>query len=191
MKINELLKQYRVKEGKTQKEFVGDLMTTSYYSKIEKGDHRISAEDLLAILERNGISFWYFFKDVSIKGELHQMHLSRLGSELIKAYYAQDRKKVNDLLNNVKNSNLPDKQEEILLIRGWLETMKTDDEEPDYEIRDQVKKKIFLSGDLNQHKLELFCNFMEFYDLESNYLLLKQFLKYGLLEKVVSRSKLS
>lgn len=36
MTIGELLHDYRVEQGKRQKEFVGNIISPSYYSKVEK-----------------------------------------------------------------------------------------------------------------------------------------------------------
>lgn len=62
MTIGKLLKQYRIEKGLTQKQFAGNTISTSYYSKVEKNEHRITAEDLILLLRSNGISLWSFFK---------------------------------------------------------------------------------------------------------------------------------
>lgn len=62
MTIGELLKEERIKKGLTQKQFADGIVSTSYYSKVEKDGHRITAEDLIAVLEHNGIPLWSFFK---------------------------------------------------------------------------------------------------------------------------------
>ncbi|MCF1784018.1 XRE family transcriptional regulator [Lactobacillus mulieris] len=36
MQIGSLLKEYRLSQGKRQKEFVGEVVSQSYYSKVEK-----------------------------------------------------------------------------------------------------------------------------------------------------------
>ena len=55
-----------------------------------------------------------------------------------------------------------------MLIDGWLENLKTEDEEPNLEVRKALKDKVFNIPNINKEKLNLFCNFMEFYDLETN-----------------------
>lgn len=47
MTVGELLKEYRVKQNKNQKEFSAGIVSQSYYSKVEKNIHRITADDLL------------------------------------------------------------------------------------------------------------------------------------------------
>ncbi|MGN8971976.1 Rgg/GadR/MutR family transcriptional regulator, partial [Lactobacillus amylovorus] len=46
--------------------------------------------------------------------------------------------------------------------------LKTKDEEPNWKVRNALKDKVFNIPNINKEKLNLFCNFMEFYDLETN-----------------------
>lgn len=50
MKISELLRHYRLQQAKTQKEWAGNVVSPSYYSKVEKDIHRITVEDLVELL---------------------------------------------------------------------------------------------------------------------------------------------
>lgn len=61
MQIGSLLKEYRLSQGKRQKEFVGEVVSQSYYSKVEKNANRITAEDLIDLLNYNNIPLWEFF----------------------------------------------------------------------------------------------------------------------------------
>ncbi|MEB3363124.1 helix-turn-helix transcriptional regulator [Lactobacillus sp. R2/2] len=56
MTTSELLKQYRLRANKTQKEWVGSTVSPSFYSKVEKGLNHISADNLIDLLDHNGIS---------------------------------------------------------------------------------------------------------------------------------------
>lgn len=64
MTIGELLKEKRIENNKTQKEWSGTIISPSYYAKVEKNQHRIAAEDLFAILKHNDIGIADFFKDL-------------------------------------------------------------------------------------------------------------------------------
>ena len=68
MTIGELLKDYRIKQGKTQREFIAGIVSQSYYSKVEKEIHRITADDLLEILNHNGIPVKEFFEKSGLWG---------------------------------------------------------------------------------------------------------------------------
>ena len=73
----------------------------------------------------------------------------------------------------VDSSTVPNKEEYLLLIDGWLENLKTKTEEPNLEVRNALKDKVFNIPDVTKEKLNLFCNFMEFYDIESNVMITK------------------
>ncbi|WP_412047835.1 Rgg/GadR/MutR family transcriptional regulator [Lactobacillus gasseri] len=68
---------------------VGDILTKSYYSKIERGLHEINAKDLIEILERNKVNISDFFKGVESK-EKSQKYLEQLRN----AYYEQNLSKI-------------------------------------------------------------------------------------------------
>ena len=50
--IGKQLKIERKNRGLTQSEMCQPILSTSYYAKVEKGYHKISAEDLLTILKQ-------------------------------------------------------------------------------------------------------------------------------------------
>ncbi len=173
MTIGELLKEYRLKNGLTQKQFADGIISTSYYSKVEKNEHRITVEDLVTILEHNNIAMWSFFRKLSLKGDLQHEYIIKLENDVLDAYYHSDRKRIQKIREEVKRSTASNKDEYLLTIDGWLEILKKDDEEPNLEVRKALKDKIFNIPDINKDKLNLFCNFMEFYDLESNVMITK------------------
>ncbi|MCT6890712.1 MAG: helix-turn-helix domain-containing protein, partial [Lactobacillus sp.] len=53
MTIGELLKDYRISQKKTQKQWAKDVISPSFYAKVEKNLSRISAEDLIELLHSN------------------------------------------------------------------------------------------------------------------------------------------
>ena len=65
MTIGELLKKYRLNMGLTLSEMAADIVSTSYYSKVEKNQHRISAEDLFEILRAHSISLGNFLNQLT------------------------------------------------------------------------------------------------------------------------------
>ena len=168
MTIGELLKEYRQKKGLTQKQFADGIVSTSYYSKVEKDEHRITAEDLIAVLEHNNIPLWSFFKELSLKGNFQHEYKINLEAEVMDAYYHSDSKRLEEIIQDLNNSNEPDKKDDLLIVEGWLESLKEDDEEPNIEVREALKDRVFNIPNLNKEKLTLFCNFMDFYDLDSN-----------------------
>ena len=168
MTIGELLKEERMEKGLTQKQFADGIVSTSYYSKVEKDEHRITAEDLIAVLEHNNIPLWSFFKELSLKGNFQHEYKINLEAEVMDAYYHSDSKRLEEIIQDLNNSNEPDKKDDLLIVEGWLESLKEDDEEPNIEVREALKDRVFNIPNLNKVKLTLFCNFMDFYDLDSN-----------------------
>lgn len=168
MTIGELLKEYRQKKGLTQKQFADGIVSTSYYSKVEKNEHRITVEDLVKILEHNDIAMWTFFRRLSLKGDFQHEYIIKLENDVLDAYYHSNKNRIEEIRQEVEKSTVPNKDEYLLLIDGWLENLKTEDEEPNLEVRKALKDKVFNIPNINKEKLNLFCNFMEFYDLETN-----------------------
>ncbi|NLS86389.1 MAG: helix-turn-helix domain-containing protein [Ruminococcaceae bacterium] len=168
MTIGELLKEERMEKGLTQKQFADGIVSTSYYSKVEKDEHRITAEDLIAVLEHNNIPLWSFFKELSLKGNFQHEYKINLEAEVMDAYYHSDSKRLEEIIQDLNNSNEPDKKDDLLIVEGWIESLKEDDEEPNIEVREALKDRVFNIPNLNKEKLTLFCNFMDFYDLDSN-----------------------
>lgn len=71
MEICDLLKQTRIDLGLTQQGMVGEVMSVAQYSRIESGEQRIKAEDLLELLESHNYDLGYFFyqNDLQPAGE--------------------------------------------------------------------------------------------------------------------------
>lgn len=178
MTIGELLKEYRISQAKKQKDFTnnGIIVSQSYYSKVEKNIHRITADSLIKLLHYNNIPLWEFLSRLNHQDEIIHQEIKDFNNTLIEAYYENNKDKVKTLRPLVKESNLSDKdkEEELLLIEAWLEVMKKTTDKPNKELRHKVKEKIFDIPNLSENKVVLFCNFMPFYDLESNKIIAKK-----------------
>ena len=85
MQIGKELKKLRLELRLSQTEMVGDILTKSYYSKIERGLHEINAKDLIEILERNRVNISDFFQGIESKGK-SKKYLEQLRN----AYYEQN-----------------------------------------------------------------------------------------------------
>ncbi|WP_308557370.1 helix-turn-helix domain-containing protein [uncultured Lactobacillus sp.] len=178
MTIGDLLKEYRISQGKNQKKFTdsGVIMSQSYYSKVEKSAHRITADSLIELLHYNNIPLWEFFSRLNSSDDLRHQQIKDFNTIMSEAYYENNIDKVKSLKPLVKESSLlkKEKQEQLLLIDAWVEIMKDPTEKPNLELRDKIKEKIFSIPNFNESKVTLFCNFMYFYDLESNKIIAKK-----------------
>lgn len=84
MTIEELLKDYRISQRKTKKQWAKDIISPSFYAKVEKNLNRISAEDLIDLLHSNQISLIDFFGKLNQSDKtLHQqkLEISRMANE--------------------------------------------------------------------------------------------------------------
>lgn len=182
MTIGELLKQKRIENNKTQKEWAGDIISPSYYAKVEKNQHRIAAEDLLAILKHNDINVADFFNKLSNKENNTKKQMNEVNHKMIQAVYNNDIKRLNDLILLVDKYDWSqkDKDDYHLVIKGMIEDAKHDlgpNYKPDQKVIQDLKDKIFSIPDFNESKLELFGNFMMFYDWQTNIFITNQIIK--------------
>ena len=172
MTIGELLKEYRITQGKSQKEFTdsGMIVSQSYYSKVEKNIHRITADSLIELLHYNNIPLDEFFGRINQNDKIQHQQVKDFNNMLVDAYYDSDVNKIKQIKELVIQSNLPDKdkKEELLWVDAWLEVLKGPKDTPNTELREKVKDKIFNLPNFNKSNVALFCNFMQFYDLDSN-----------------------
>lgn len=163
MTIGELLHDYRVEQGKRQKEFVGNIISPSYYSKVEKNKHQISAIDLINLLHYNNISTSDFFNNLNLSDNQNYQTSSDISDLVSEAYYQVDKDKMQNLRKLVQDSNLSkkDKEEQLLMIDGFMELLNEDQRSSNSEeIRKKLKEKIFNIPNLNATKVMLYCNSM-------------------------------
>ena len=92
MTIGQLLKQYRIESLKIQKEWAGNVISPSYYSKVEKDQHRITADDLIALLHFNNVKLWDFFSKLSQEDKIQYNEGLNIDQEINEAYYHNDKK---------------------------------------------------------------------------------------------------
>ena len=182
MTIGELLKDERLAKAKTQKEWVGNIISTSYYAKVEKNKHRITAEDLLALLHRNHIDSNDFFQRLENERDLIHEQEKNWGHLATDAFYHHDIAALKKIVQSIKDSKLPQdkKDEDVLEVEGMLETLRSNQEEdyqPNLELQQELKERIFNIPNFTKLKLRLYCDFMDFYDLEVNKQIIKQIIK--------------
>lgn len=79
MTIGERLKELRLFLGLTQEEMTQEVVSESFYSKVERGTSKINILDLLEILNKNGINLEDFFE------EENSTNKNNLNNELIKS----------------------------------------------------------------------------------------------------------
>ena len=126
MTIRELLKDYRISQKKTQKQWAKDVISPSFYAKVEKNLSRISAEELIELLHSNQISVINFFSKLNqIDKSFHQQELeiNRLINE---AYYQNSKEELQQIRDLIAESDLPNKNDELLLIDAYIAVISKD-----------------------------------------------------------------
>lgn len=168
MTIGELLKKFRVKQLKTQKEWAAGVVTPSYYSKVEKNLHRITAEDLIAILRLNHVKPWEFFNQLDENQQAQNVAFNEIEEEVNRAYYQNNPKKIEEIRQYVENSDIENKDKLLLLIDFNLADTLNNVAELSDTKKAQLKNWLFEQDDFDERTLRMYINFIPIYDLKSN-----------------------
>lgn len=168
MTIGELLKKFRVKQLKTQKEWAAGVVTPSYYSKVEKNLHRITAEDLIAILRINHVKPWEFFNQLDENQQAQNVAFNEIEEEVNRAYYQNNPKKIEEIRQYVENSDIENKDKLLLLIDFNLADTLNNVAELSDTKKAQLKNWLFEQDDFDERTLRMYINFIPIYDLKSN-----------------------
>ena len=172
MTIGEALKKSRNSLGLTQSQFAHDVVSESFYSKVERGINEITATDLLKLLQVNHINIVDFLAE--IEDETNNNLQEDLKIQLLDAYSSRDKEKISKLnKKNQKSSCSTDVKISSLLINAVV-----NDKVKDLNVREknQIKKR-FLEVDewtKNITTLQLFCNSMIIFNLDELELLMKE-----------------
>lgn len=188
MTIGDLLKQYRINQNKTLQEFAGNIIDRSYYGKVERNVHQISAENLINLLRYNQIDATEFIETLD-QNYQSQIQIQRKIME--EAYYHVDKDKLKKVKLMITESELSEKDKEIqnLIADGLLELLNPD--KSDQKIREEIKKKIFEIPKFNSTKFMLDCNSMRFYSLADNEAIVRKIIeKYQVRESMLVKKSL-
>lgn len=78
MTIGEALLNLRKQLGLTQTEMAANVVSTSFYSKVERNIHDIGTNDLLQILNKHQINASYFFENLNDKENISEDIMNRI-----------------------------------------------------------------------------------------------------------------
>lgn len=93
MTIGEALKQIRLQAGLTQTQMAADIITESFYSKVERGVHSIDADTLINLLIAHHLDVIHFFTLIANQKSVAQPHFDLVN----KITFAQNRKDIRTL----------------------------------------------------------------------------------------------
>jgi len=100
MKINDTLKHIRINKGLSQKEFSLNILSPSYYSKVEAGISNISAINLLDLLENSNITFSEF---IHIYNDFHSEEQVDIFIIIKESIYANNISRLMCLYSKINN----------------------------------------------------------------------------------------
>lgn len=169
MEIGKLLKQYRKDMQLTQQVMAGNIMTPSYYAKIEKGHHRITAEDLFAILDHIGADKEKFILDLEKepKERIYNKFIGKINhSTLIEDQ--EDLFQIREEITHNKVLSTRQKNDLRILINIHLNRLtKTNHYLSEQDIQ-YIHDKILDLEIWNTYKLSLYANMINVFSLETN-----------------------
>lgn len=165
MNIGSLLKQTRKRLGLTQQEMAGNVLSYSYYSKIERGIHDINVNDLIKILDLHKIDIHSFFKTVENNSSLQYR---KLYIRKLKSYYYKSKvDAIKSLQKQIKQSTNLHKVDKSYLIAISMEMIaicENDFSLIDSNIKNTLKKIIFSFDSWSKDALEIFVMSMPVFD---------------------------
>ena len=167
MTIGEALKKERKELELSQTEMVGDVLTKSYYSKIERNQYEIKAIDLIKILQLHDIDVTNFFNQiVPAQVNNEEEKVERYLSQLHEAYYHEDLTKISDLQKKLsqekQTSRILNLVTQATLIKAYLTN--TFDQLSDKE-KLNIRKQVFKTTNWDENSLRLFAIAMPLFDM--------------------------
>ena len=177
MTIGELLKDCRIQQKKTQRQWVNDVVSPSFYAKVEKNLSSISADNLIELLNVNKISLTDFFGKLNHQAKTvhdENLEIDRMVNE---AYYQNSVHDLQQIRNFVAKSDFPNKEDKLDIIDIFIAIINKNLSSIDSGVIDRLKERTFDVSHFNSDSLRLYCNLMSFYDLDSNLLISKRVIR--------------
>lgn len=180
-RIGSKLKKLRHDLGLTQKEMAADVISVSFYSKVERGFHDIGAEELIQILEKHGISFQEFFSGMNDK-EDNKNKVNQLTNKLIKFANEDNDVEIAKVISELRNVEPKSAFLESMILQAEV-ISNTHDEKSlkklTNEEKKRLKKMIFQKDtDENQYlRIVMITNVLQIYDFEEATFLVKNIIR--------------
>ena len=168
MKIGEALRQERLRLNLSQSQMAGDVLTKSFYSKVERNLCSIRANDLLSILSLHNIDYSYFFEKLKFENNDNELSETECNNLLHAAYYNNDWSKILKLQELIKQKdtnelNLESINAQIIVIKAAISD--TLDKIPNDE-KNRIKRVIFETTNWTENSLRLFAISMFIFDID-------------------------
>ncbi|MDF7683297.1 helix-turn-helix domain-containing protein [Lactobacillus sp. ESL0679] len=174
MTIGKLLKKYRTQQHKTQEKWVGNIISRSYYTRIEKDLHHLSAEDLIKLLHYNNISVINFFSELD-ESDRQNYNQEQIFNELINnAYYLNSKKELEKVKLDIKKSNITNKDRQIAITEAAIALLDNDLSNLNDHTKQFIKNLLLDLSVLDKKYIKLYRNFMLLYDIDQNIIIARK-----------------
>lgn len=187
MKIGATLKSYRKQKKLTQKEFIQDVISESYYSKVENDQHRITAEDLLQLLTINNISFQEFASQLDICQQ--PSSFKELKNKLYMMFFDNQLNDLDTLSMQAQQDPklTPDEKKLFLTLANIVLKNKHHETTSSLSAESKVflKEKIMADDKWSDNSLAIYANTIHAYDFEENIAFLQLLLKERSLQQFI------
>lgn len=175
MNIGSELKKVREELGLSQEKMAGNVLTKSYYSKIERGEYEIKACDLKEILSLHGIKTSDFFESLESKESWlkYEYYLDRLRT----SFYKDDLNSIKDIKLKLENEHQTREVRTLLAHTILLESnlKNTVSELPSDKVN-LIKRVIFEVENWNKYNLRLFSMAMSLFEINEVNTIIKSIL---------------
>lgn len=173
--VGRALKTARKELGLTQKEMAAGVISTSYYSKVENGQHEIDAESLFKILHAHNYTIRRFdfllYRDIEFQPRNKDMQ--SFYDKLMQAQNKGDKQTVDEMLAEVKAKNYSNSDEitmyDIYIAAAYAWLRGSGKDVPD-AIKKVARSKI-LKEDWTVHSVRYFSSWMLLFDIDECYIL--------------------
>ncbi|MBI0111050.1 hypothetical protein [Lactobacillus sp. W8093] len=145
-----------------------DVISPSFYSKVEKDLTRISAADLIELLRQNHVEIAAFFKQLDYQAESEDNLKKKINAQMTDAYYNFDIKRLKEIKQAIAGSGLASKNELMLSVNSILAIIDGNKEKLSAAEIQQLKNKFFNEENFDWKTIKIFLNCMVFYDFASD-----------------------
>ncbi|WEV36681.1 hypothetical protein [Lactobacillus sp. ESL0677] len=176
MEIYELLKKYRLIQHKSQQSWVGNIVSRSFYTKVEQGKSHLSANDLLDLLHYNHIPTVDFFTKLNEVDRSQYHQKTQLKTLITNAFYQNSKSKLKQIADKIISSNYPNQEEQIALINAYIALVNNDFDSLDEKSRSYLKEKFLNTKFLSKDYLTIYRNLIPLFELDQNIAIVKKIL---------------
>ena len=180
-RIGSKLKKLRHDLGLTQKEMAADVISVSFYSKVERGFHDIGAEELIQILEKHGVSFQEFFSETE-NGNSNDNKINYLRNQLVKAANEDNDVEIVNITDQLMQIEPQTSLTESLILQAKVISNTHNNDSLKKLTRAEKKeiKQILFQKDIDDNgylRIVLLSNIMELYTIDEATFLVKSIIR--------------